>query len=1105
MVQGTFEKRYAGLNAAQKKAVDTIDGPVLVVAGPGSGKTELLSLRVANILKKTDTSPGTILCLTFTDSAAINMRKRLFGLIGEAAFRVAIHTFHSFATRIIDRYPHFFFDGAEFHPADDVVQIETLRKVFEELPHDHPLRSFHPEQGFVYLYDVKKRIDELKRAGISPRDFGLILDANETEFDALEKALKPLFDRVSKKELATYRGILSTLATISTAPDSLSYKVRQSLGQALDLAEKTESTTPLSDWKKTWIKKDEQGNNVWRDRTYAEKLRGTKDIFELYEKELYTKGYFDFGDMIMRVIQGLETIPELRMELEETFQYILLDEFQDTNGAQMRLVKLITSADVHEGRPNVLAVGDDDQAVYKFQGAELDNIMAFKDMYLDPVIIPLGDNYRSTKGILDIAEKIVSFNNHRLVTLMPDITKTLKQANKELPPGALKKAILTTPLHQMKFVSDEIKTLITQGVSPAEIAVIARGHEELKALVPFLHDRGIPVSYEKQRNVLHEEHVRELVTIVRYIHSRGGALPFSCDYLLPEILRYPFWGIIEKDIWVLARHAQDTQVSWTEALTSVPHDTLRSIGDFFGLLATKSQSETAEYILDNLIGTLSVAVEESDDESASLPHRIDFKSPFRTYYFSDERLKTHKAEYLSFLSSLRTFIEALREYKSGAPLSLADIVEFVDIREKNKLPLLDNSPFAQAEAAVTLTTAHKAKGQEFGTVFILSCQDDVWAGSASRNKLPFPLNMPLTPATDSLSDFVRVFFVAITRARHTLYVTGYEREESGKATLPLRFLGSLEGKTGVIDLMEDVTPANTDHIETLELARKHMSSIPHVQDERVLFESVLENYHMSVTHLSNFLDVTRGGPRYFFEQNLLYFPQAKIPSGSFGTAIHEALRHTHVHLKHEGVFPNQKTIDMWFTTCLRKERLSPADEKHYTAKGIDVLKTYVKARKESIKDTDEVEVNFKHEGVVVEGARIAGKIDKIVTTPDGITVIDYKTGQSVSDWEGSSKQESLKLYKYRRQLLFYKILVEQSLRFKGKTVTKGIIDFVEPVNGTVGMLETGFTADEIDRLSRLIGIVYKKITTLDFPDVSSYSKDQAGIEQFESDLIAGSI
>ena len=143
-----FDDRYRALNIRQKEAVDTIDGPLLVIAGPGSGKTELLSLRVGNILRQGHIAPHNILCLTFTDTGAINMRERLVSLIGPDAYRVSVFTFHAFCNHIISRHPEYFWSAAHFSQASDITRAEILESLFTSLPHGHPLASFHPEKGY---------------------------------------------------------------------------------------------------------------------------------------------------------------------------------------------------------------------------------------------------------------------------------------------------------------------------------------------------------------------------------------------------------------------------------------------------------------------------------------------------------------------------------------------------------------------------------------------------------------------------------------------------------------------------------------------------------------------------------------------------------------------------------------------------------------------------------------------------------------------------------------------------------------------------------------------------------------------------------------------
>ncbi len=196
----TFEERYKKLNKEQKRAVDETEGPVLVVAGPGSGKTELLSLRVGNILKKGQVSPHNILCLTFTDNGAINMRERLASLIGGDAYRVSIFTFHAFCNHIIARHPEYFWKAAHFSQANDIARAEILQSLFMSLPHGHPLASYHPEKGYVYLRDVADRIKHIKSYGYTAEEYESVLAVIPKEYSKINKALSSWPERLSIKK-----------------------------------------------------------------------------------------------------------------------------------------------------------------------------------------------------------------------------------------------------------------------------------------------------------------------------------------------------------------------------------------------------------------------------------------------------------------------------------------------------------------------------------------------------------------------------------------------------------------------------------------------------------------------------------------------------------------------------------------------------------------------------------------------------------------------------------------------------------------------------------------------------------------------------------------
>lgn len=1133
-----FEERYKKLNIEQKKAVDTIDGPLLVVAGPGSGKTEILSLRIGRILQETQILPSNILCLTFTESAAVNMRKRLANLIGAEAYRVAIHTFHNFCVEIIQKHPEYFYGGAFFSPADELTQIQVMQEIFTKLPHSHILRSEHPEQGFVYLRDTLKAVGNLKKSGLEAADFLEIVEHNRTVLPKMNAILSESFgDRLNKKDLNKYSEVIEKLEKLSTLPSdfpssyyidlprTIAISLRSSVTQALD----GNDTKPLSAWKSKWLKKDDEGNSVFKDTLHLDKMVAIGKIYATYRELLHSRGYYDFDDMILDVLKVLEKNPGLRYEIQEQYQYVLVDEFQDTNDAQMRILQYVTDAEVHEGHPNIMAVGDDDQAVYKFQGAELSNILNFKKMFRDVQVVTMTKNYRSTQDILDIASHIIRKGEERLEKLLPEIEKNLVASNPDLGEGNIEHKEFPTRAHECHYVSREIKKQIDSGKKPEEIAVIARKHWQLEELVPYLQGVGVPIRYEREQNVFAEPHIIQIVKIAKFLASVTDKDRGEADELLPQILAFPFWELKRETIWrlSLAGRRGYTEKTWLEAMLEAEKNGIeekeakkvKMIGGFLVDLGARSQIEPLEKIIDEIVGShvpLAPENEKDEDEVTSIAIK-DYISPFRRYYFSNFNFDHARAEYLSFLSSLRVFVGALREYKSGEILGIKDLIEFVELHEKNGITLNDQSPFARLGEAVSLLTAHKAKGMEFETVFVLSCQDDIWAGRGFPNKLVLPANLPIEPAGDTEDDKLRLFYVALTRAKKHLYLTSYQTEEGGESATKLRFLIAEEGEEAVLKkealrkIYFEVDKTQPEILpeahEVLTASWLDFHTAPFLGGEKKLLQSLLEDYQMPVTHLNNFLNITKGGPQYFLEQNLLRFPQAKSASGSYGSAIHATLENASLFLKKEGYLPKIDDLLAWFEKFLRKERLSPMDYDLFLARGNEALVLFWQEKQNNFTPKDVVEFNFKEQGVVVSGAHLSGKIDRIVDIGGGaVEVHDYKTGKAKTEWNGNDDYERTKLYEYERQLYYYKFLVENSREFGDKSkVVAGVLEFVEPKNENLCELRLGLEDEDSERLKKLIGIVYSKIMNIDLPDISKYKKDLSGIKEFEEDLLSGRI
>lgn len=435
-----FQKNYQKLNPEQKKAVDLIDGPVMAVAGPGTGKTQILALRVVNILRQTDTLPSNILCLTFTESAKDNLRQRLVSFLGRDGYKVKIHTFHSLSVEIISEYPDYFFAAADFKPLDELNQLEILDHILEKLDYDNPLRKYHPKDGWTYSKAIISRIKELKENFITPSDLERILAINQPQIQAINRLFltflnSPEFPKkLSKKNLSILNHLIPFLE--QETPDlkpaeqeflnsknlkSYAQTFLEKLRPAIQKTQVNQKTSYFSDFKKAYLKKNNFDQLNLKNYLDLEKTQALAGIYQSYQEALYQNLYYDFQDMILQVLQAIKNNPDLKFNLQENCHHLLIDEFQDTNLAQLELAESLLNIEISEGNPNIFIVGDDDQSIYKFQGANLDNLLGFKQKYQQVQSVFLTKNYRSKQEILDLAQKIINQSQTRLsVSLQVD-------------------------------------------------------------------------------------------------------------------------------------------------------------------------------------------------------------------------------------------------------------------------------------------------------------------------------------------------------------------------------------------------------------------------------------------------------------------------------------------------------------------------------------------------------------------------------------------------------------------------------------------------------------------------------------------------------------
>lgn len=1114
---GKYHEALRGLNAAQKDAVTTIEGPVLVIAGPGTGKTQLLSVRVAHILQKTDTLPQNILCLTFTENGAENMRERLTRFIGQDAYGVGIGTYHSFGGDLIRRFPEAFAETRLQTPADELTKRQIFKEIVEGLSYTNPLKQMRHHLG-----DLMSTISEVKRAlldadslrAIAAENMAFIIAAND---DVLEVfAGQSRLPSSAVKAIPLFTSLHEALTThelqaqAHPAFGSLAALATSELAKALAEAENINKSTPLTAWKNNWLAKDDTDRFIFDGTLVNQRIEALADVFEKYQAALALEGWYDFDDMILRAVQALEQNPEIRYSLQEKYLYILLDEFQDTNAAQLKLVQLLSDSPAHEGRPNVLAVGDDDQAIYAFQGAQYSNMLDFYRMYCDVKVVNLTQNYRSSADILHTARNISLQIEARLEKHFDQMSKELVAANPNIPNKAdIRRHEFQSDVAQYDWIANEIQRLIQEGIDPSEIAVLAPKHRQLEPLVPYLAERAVPIRYEKRENILQAPVVRQLITMSHLVLALQKQEWTKADSLWPEILSFDFWNIPTSEIWKLSWRVSDSygenRLTWTEALLESEKPFLQAPGLLFTALAGRAKGESCELMLDYLIGSEPVTTHEPDKPTV--------RSPLRSHYVGPDVQQKNPELFYDTVSHLTVLRARLRDHAAVLPeaLTLQDFTNYIDMFDAAEERMLNTSPYNQQANAVQLMTVFKAKGLEFKHVFMPSLQDDVW-GSSSRgnsNKFTLPANLsPIRHAGANDDERLRLLFVAVTRAKFGLHLTSFTKTYSGKGTKRLQYLNEQQQddstfRTLVLPTHSQEVISNDHTAPTLDSLEMNWRQrhVEHASDSdlRAVLASRLSKYQLSPTHLTCFIDLEYGGPQQFFFNYLLRFPQAPTIDSQFGNAIHSSLEWMQHQLNIKETLPTEEAVLEFFTTKLHSYRL-PADQLPILQeRGQKALQAFLKQRVHIFKSTDKAEYSFKREGVFVGDVHMAGNIDRIEVNhaTKEITVVDYKTGKSYSKWMASD----MRLHKYTLQLYCYKLLIEGSHAFKGYTVTEGRLEFVEPdYTNTVHSLSLTFRDDQVQFTKKLLQGMWQRVQDLDWPDISAYSQTLTGIKQFEADL-----
>jgi DNA helicase-2/ATP-dependent DNA helicase PcrA len=1066
------------LNKAQQQAVDHIYGPLLVLAGPGTGKTQLLSARIANILQKTDANAQNILCLTFTESAAQNMRERLVGLIRDDAYDVHINTYHGFGSDIIRSFPEYFEDidletGKDNRlerPIDDLQALQIISDIINRLPYSSPLigaRHF-PKQ-------ILSTISELKRGLYTPDSLRALAQQNIHTAKRISKQLQHVFEGVVRMPSKSSQAIelFSHVQEALQQDDELARLASEELETALHAAAETASSKPLTAWKNTWLAKDEHDRYVFTDQSVHERMAELANIYSAYQETTAQKGLYDFDDMILRTIEALKTHNDLRYTLQEKYQFILLDEFQDTNAAQFELVKLLADNPVHEGQPNIFAVGDDDQAIYAFQGARVSNMLQFTESFRGVVVINLTENYRSHEHILHVAHNIAGQIESRLHYNLEGIQKVLSASSKTLPKQAnIERHEFDGEANEYAWVAHRIHTLIAGGVSPHEIAILAPQHKYLERIVPCLVKEHVPLTYEKREDILQTQLLRTLRSMAELLLAINTQDNARINELMPQVLSLDFYHIPVEEIWQVnwqKNKEQDTQ--WAEI--ALQNEQLAPHVKALLHLGMLVHTEPLEYILDYLVGTTTIQLDAENS----------YFSPLKQHYFEQPANTLLFYELLTNLSTIREHVRALQAGQDQL-LTTADFVAFIVAHEQAEQPLINTHPIAQSTDSVQLMTTYKAKGLEFEHVFLLSLHDDVWGKKArgGGNKLSLPANLKhIRYAGSSEDELRRLLFVAITRAKIGLYLTSHATKDTGKATEPVKYLQEFTEQN--VKISSVLPRENNTVIHTTFSSGETMQAVETMWFSRhIMFDTTLlsllqerlSRYVMSPTHLNTFIDTEYGGPAVFLLHTLLRFPQAPGADGEFGNAMHATLDWAQKHSSEVSL----PTLLKRFDTLLNERYIPKQKMADYRSRGHEALRALTKDRPGLLQQPAKSEVDFRNEGVVLGNAKLTGKIDRleIDEANKAVHIVDFKTGSPATKWD-----TSLKLQKYKQQLYFYKLLIEGSHSWNRYKVASARLEFVEPLSsGSLAPpLYVQFSDKEQNEVEQLIADVWQKIMTLD--------------------------
>lgn len=1055
-----FESSYQQLNDEQRQAVDCLSGPVVVLAGPGTGKTQLLSVRTAHILKKTDLFPSNILVLTFTNAGVKAMRERLARMIGNDGYDVVVETFHSFSNNLITDSEEAATIKGDRVEMTDLERITLLEYLLDHLEGIQAIRN--PNAPYLYRRDIESNISALKRDGISPKELHEFLEKYEPDGDLIE---------------AKHVQRLKAFAKVY---------------EAYEKAKLPDSPFPLFD----------------------------------------SRGRYDYDDMILLAVESLRAEPELLAKAQEQYQYVMVDEFQDTNGSQLKLLRTLFT----DPRSNVCVVGDDDQSIYRFQGASVGNFHLFSQLYDSPQHIVLQQNYRSKEEILSIS--------HSLIGQIPDservMTKDLK-SNRGEQKDAVRSHLFGTPEEELTFIVHALKDM-----SPEErndTALLVRTRRQAQDIIEALLQSGISYTTDGKEDIRGEFRVQQIIKILKLA---AGDLDFEKkDLLLFELLLSDFWQINHADLLRFASYVSkkksDYRKSFKRKSNKKPQEYRLEesqhqipLEDDPTPLQQDKPSLYEELMLrfpppQRIAATSDQAPTPEETSSLSICEELPFENAHALHRASWalHRLTTRSAHYpvyplimnfiqdggmvdyilqiydhdevlrLRELRSVSSFVENLKKASGANPgIMIDDYLKDLQQLEVHQIPLAGEM-VSSSQDGVKILTAHGSKGLEFRTVFVPFClHDKAWPKRPMPDKIPLPHDLMVGQELIhdkarqkllSLYDETRLFYVAATRARDHLIFTAAPTDKQ----VVSQFLSA----AGIApDARTEISEE-----ETLVQLLTHTPQPDPLQASKETLDGLSEEITLSPSSVNTYLSCRRK----FLYHHLLKAPQPKTQALVYGQCVHKALEKSYRRYVKEGQLPSLQYFEEQFLQELEWQGIDQSIRQGCLHKLDDAKRWYQQTLEQgSVKP---LELERKITRKLQDGIIFTGQFDKVEGLGNGneVRVIDYKTGspdKHIKAIENCDDLSSDDCDDYLRQLVAYKLLYErghQSLR-----VSSGSLVFLDPVKSTVkkyGLEEGNFTNKTVTLTQEMVqqyeGILtetWKGVRELAFERLEDFDDKKCG-------------